>query len=355
MDIFAEMERRGHEQVIFNYDRASGLKAIIAIHDTTLGPALGGCRMLPYASEEAALTDVLRLSEGMTYKAAAAGLDFGGGKTVVIGDPAQDKSEGLFRALGRFIQTLNGRYRTGEDVGTTAEDFVHSLKETRYLVGLPKAFGGSGDTGDNTALGVMQAIHAALMHRYGNASLKGRRVAVQGLGKVGYHVARRAVEEGATVIAADINPHAVGRVASELGIEPTDPWAVVETPCDVLAPCALGNVVNRNTVDRLQCEIIAGSANNQLEDDALADRLRERGILYAPDFIANAGGLIQVADEVYGYNPDRVHHQIEMIYDLLLAIFREADDRDVSTTTVALEHVKKRLEMVHAIHRIRAE
>ncbi len=354
MDIFDEMERRGHEQVIFNYDRASGLKAIIAIHDTTLGPALGGCRMLPYATEEAALTDALRLSEGMTFKAAAAGLDFGGGKAVILGDPAADKSEAIFRALGRFIDTLNGRYRTGEDVGTSEDDFVQSLRETNYLVGLPKAYGGSGDTGDNTALGVMQAMHAGLMHRFGSPSLKGRRVAVQGLGKVGYHVARHAVEEGAEVIGADINPHVVGRVSSELGIEPTDPWAVVETSCDVFAPCALGSVINRETVDHLECQVIAGSANNQLEDDKLADRLRERGILYAPDFIANAGGLIQVADEIQGYNPERVRHQIDSIYDLLLAVFKEADETGRSTMAVALDHVRKRLTYVHAIRRIRS-
>lgn len=352
MGIFDEMERRGHEQVIFNYDRASGLKAIIAIHDTTLGPALGGCRMLPYASEEVALLDVLRLSEGMTYKAAAAGLDVGGGKTVIIGDPAQDKSEALFRALGRFLETLHGRYRTGEDVGTSEDDFVQSLRETRYLVGLPTAYGGSGDTGDNTALGVMQAIRAALMHRFGSPSLKGRRVAIQGLGKVGYHVARRAVEEGAEVVAADINPHVVGRVSSQLGIEPTDPWAVLETTCDVFAPCALGNVINQETVERLACEIVAGSANNQLEDDSLADVLRGRNILYAPDFIANAGGLIQVADEIHGYHPERVKHKIEGIYDVLLAIFHEADETQRSTTAVALEHVRNRLNAVHSIHRI---
>lgn len=354
MDIFEEMARRGHEQVIFNYDRASGLKAIIAIHDTTLGPALGGCRMLPYVSEEAALTDVLRLSEGMTYKAAAAGLDYGGGKTVLVGDPAKDKSEALFRALGRFIDTLHGRYRTGEDVGTSEDDFVHSLRETRYLVGLPQAYGGSGDTGDNTALGVMQAIRAGLMHRFGTTSLKGRRVVVQGLGKVGYHVARHAVEEGAEVVAADINPHVVGRVASELGLEPTDPWAVVETTCDVFAPCALGNVINAETVDKLACQIVAGSANNQLEDDRVADKLVEKNILYAPDFIANAGGLIQVADEIQGYNPERVKHQIEAIYDLLLEIFDEAERTHQSTTTVAMEHVRQRLMLVHDIHRIRS-
>lgn len=354
MEIFEEMQRHGHEQVIFNYDRASGLKAIIAIHDTTLGPALGGCRMLPYASEEAALTDALRLSEGMTYKSAAAGLDFGGGKAVIIGDPAQDKSEALFRAFGRFVDGLHGRYRAGEDVGTTEDDFVQSLRETQYLVGLPKAYGGSGDTGDNTALGVIQAIHAALTHRFGSASLKGRRVAVQGLGKVGYHVARHAIEEGAAVVAADINPHVVGRVVSDLGVEPTDPWAVLETPCDVFAPCALGNVISRDTVDHLACQIVAGSANNQLESDELGDRLKDRNILYAPDFITNAGGLIQVADEIQGYNPDRVKHQIESIYDILLAVFQESDATNRSTVAVALDHVERRLGYVHQIRRIRS-
>lgn len=308
--------------------------------------------MLSYASEDAAITDVLRLSEGMTYKAAAAGLDFGGGKTVIIGDPQSDKSESLFRALGRFIDTLNGRYRTGEDVGTAEADFVYSLRETPYLVGLPEAFGGSGDTGDNTALGVIHAMRAALMHRYGEASLKGRKVAVQGLGKVGYHVARRALEQGAEVVGADINPHVVGRVVSELGIEPSDPWTVIETPCDIYAPCALGNVITQQTVEQVQADIIAGSANNQLEDNALALRLRERNILYAPDFIVNAGGLIQVADEIQGYNAERVKHQVEAIYDVLLKIFQEADDTNKSTTEVALEHVRQRMRTLHAIRRI---
>ncbi|MDA8192442.1 MAG: Glu/Leu/Phe/Val dehydrogenase [Thermaerobacter sp.] len=353
MDIFKEMERRGHEQVIFNYDKATGLKAIIAIHDTTLGPALGGTRMLPYAAEDAALEDVLRLSEGMTYKAAAAGLDFGGGKTVILGDPAQDKSEGLFRALGRFVETLNGRYSTGEDVGTSEEDFLIALRETRHLVGLPPAYGGSGDTGDMTALGVINAMKAALMHKNGSSSLTGRRVAIQGLGKVGFHVAKRAVEEGAHVVAADINPHTVGRVASELGIEPTDPWAVLETRCDIFSPCALGNVINEDTAERLNCQIVAGSANNQLKDNSFGEALSQRGILYAPDFICNAGGLIQVADEVRGYHPDRVRHQVEAIYDLLLAIFREADAKGLSTTAVAMGRVEQRLSQVHAIHRIR--
>lgn len=354
MEIFKEMEKRGHEQVIFNFDKASGLKAIIAIHDTTLGPALGGCRMLPYASEDAALDDVLRLSEGMTYKAAVAGLDFGGGKTVIIGDPATEKNEALFRALGRFIETLKGRYSTGEDVGTTGDDFVYSLRETRHLVGLPEAYGGAGDTGDITAEGVMNAIHAALAFRYGSPSLEGRRIAIQGLGKVGYHLAKRAVAEGAVVTAADINPQRVGKVVSELGIEPADPWGILETPCDVLAPCALGNVINEETIDRLQCRIIAGSANNQLKDRSFGDQLKARGITYAPDFIANAGGLIQVADELKGYRMERVRHQVDNIYDLMLAILEEADRDGLSTVTVAMKTVEERLSLYHAIRRIYA-
>ncbi len=339
---------------MFNYDKTTGLKAIIAIHDTTLGPALGGCRMLPYPTEEAALEDALRLSEGMTYKAAIAGLDFGGGKTVIIGDPATDKSEALFRALGRFLHTFHGRYRAGEDMGTTAEDFVHALKETPYVVGLPTAYGGSGDTGDYTALGVIQAMRAALQHVYGSPSLKGRRIAVQGLGKVGYHVARRALEDGAVVIGADINPHVVGRISSELGIEPTDPWAVLETPCDILSPCALGSVIRADTVGLFQCRIIAGSANNQLEDYELAKTLRDRGILYVPDFIANAGGLIQVADEIQGYQPERVRHQSDAIYDRLLNIFQDADQSGRSTVEVALDHVRERLAQIQGLHRIYA-
>lgn len=352
MDIFKEMEKRGHEQIIFNYDKVSGLKVIVAIHDTTLGPALGGCRMLPYPTEDAALEDAFRLSEGMTYKAAASGLDYGGGKAVILGDPTQDKSEALFRAFGRFIETLAGRYTTGEDVGTSGEDLVHALKETRYLVGLPRAYGGSGDTGDITALGVVNAMKASMMHLYGSESLRGRKIVVQGLGKVGFHVARRALEDGAEVIAADTNPHVVGRIASQLGVEPTDPWAVLETPCDIFSPCALGNIVNEDTIDRLQCRAIAGSANNQLQDISFGKRLRERDILYAPDFVANAGGLIQVADEMSGYRDERVRHQVDNIYPLLLSIFEESERRGLPTTEVAMELVGNRMTWVHEVRRI---
>ncbi|WP_053960914.1 Glu/Leu/Phe/Val family dehydrogenase [Sulfobacillus thermosulfidooxidans] len=355
MEIFKEMAKHGHEQLIFNFDQATGLKAIIAIHNTTLGPALGGCRMLPYASEEQAIEDALRLSEGMTYKAAAAGLDFGGGKAVIIGDPANDKSEALFRAFGRFLNTLGGRYLVGEDVGTNEQDLLHCAKETSYIVGLPEAYGGSGDTGDMTAVGVIAAIQAALTYRFGTPSLKGRRIAIQGLGKVGYQLARHAHDEGADVVAADINPHVVGKAASELHIEPADPWTILETHCDILAPCALGNVVNHETINKLDCQIIAGSANNQLEDVSMGEVLRQRGILYAPDFIANAGGLIQVANELTGYREDRVRHQVENIYELLLSVFQRADEDQRSTVSVAMEMVEERINMLHSIHRIYAE
>lgn len=346
------MAERGHEQVIFNYDKATGLKAIIAIHDTTLGPAIGGCRMWAYESEEAALEDALRLSESMTYKAAAAGLDFGGGKVVMVGDPEGGKTEGLFRALGRFLETLHGRMTISEDVGTNAEDFVYAAKETRYVVGLPEAYGGSGDTRDLTALGVVTAMRAALAHRFGSPDLKGRRVAVQGLGKVGLRVVRQAVAEGATVVAADVNPHAVGRAVADWGIEPTDPWSILEAECDIFAPCALGNVVTEDTLPRLHCAIIAGSANNQLSHADLAQRLRDQGILYAPDFIVNAGGLIQVADEARGFRSDRVQHQVEAIYDTLLQIFRAADAENLSTLAVAMRIVDERLALLNRIRRI---
>ena len=358
MEIFEAMRRHGHEQLIFNFDRATGLRAIIAIHDTTLGPALGGTRLRHYQNEDEAVEDALRLSEGMTYKAAAAGLDYGGGKAVIMGNGEEGQagneggSEARFRAFGRFVDTLQGRFITGEDVGTDGDDFVHAAKETRHLVGLPEGYGGSGDTGDLTAFGVIQAMRAALRHKSGSPDLRGRRIAVQGLGKVGRRVVARAVGAGAEVVVADIDPQAVGVVTSQYGVEPVDPWSVLETPCDIFAPCALGNVITRETVERLSCTVVAGSANNVLQDEALGERLRARGILYAPDFITNAGGLIQVADELSGFRPDRAQHRVEAIYEFLLTLFQESEARGVATNRLALTLVEERLSLYHAIHRI---
>jgi len=355
MDIFDAMQKHGHEQLIFNFDEATGLKAIIAIHNTTLGPALGGCRMWPYETEDAAIVDALRLSEGMTYKSAAAGLDYGGGKAVIIGNPATDKNEAMFRALGRFLETLGGRFITGEDVGTDGDDFVYAARETSNLVGLPPGYGGSGDSGDMTALGVVEAMRAGLQHAFGDPSPHGRRVVVQGLGKVGRHVVRRLVEAGAEVLVADIDPRAVGTVTAEYGVEPLDPWSVVDTPCDVFSPCALGNVVTPESVDRFQCRLITGSANNQLSDEAMGERLFRRGILYAPDFIANAGGLLQMADERQGYRAERAQHRVEGIFDFLLTLYRESAERGVATNRLALTLVEERLSLYHRIHRIWAQ
>ena len=355
MDIFEAMRQHGHEQVIFNFDEATGLKAIIAIHNTTLGPALGGCRMRAYDTEDEAVLDALRLSQGMTYKSAAAGLDYGGGKAVIIGNPASDKNEGMFRALGRFLETLGGRFVTGEDVGTDGDDFVYASRETDYLVGLPPGYGGSGDSGDLTALGVVQAIRAGLQHAFGDSNPARRRVVVQGLGKVGRHVVRRLVEAGAEVLVADIDPQTVGTVTAQYGVEPVDPWSVGETPCDVFSPCALGNVVTPETVGRFQCRIIAGSANNQLSEEAMGDLLRARGILYAPDFIANAGGLLQMADERQGYRAERAEHRVEGIFEFLLTLYRESDERQVATNRLALTLVEERLSLYHRIHRIWAD
>jgi glutamate dehydrogenase/leucine dehydrogenase len=352
MEIFDAMRRSGHEQLIFNFDRATGLRAIIAIHDTTLGPALGGTRLRRYGSEAEAVEDALRLSQGMTYKAAAAGLDYGGGKAVIWAEGEGPVDDTLFRAFGRFVDTLQGRFITGQDLGTSEDDFVHAAKETAHLVGLPEGYGGSGDTGDLTALGVIQAMRAGLKHQTGVGDLRGRRIAVQGLGKVGRRVVARAVGAGAEVVVADIDPQAVGVVTSQYGVEPVDPWSILETPCDVLAPCALGGVITRETVERLACRIVAGSANNVLQEEALGERLRARGILYAPDFVTNAGGLIQVADELSGYRPERARHRVEAIYDFLLTLFQESEARQVATNRLALTLVEERLALYHQIRRI---
>lgn len=351
VDVLAAMAEAGHGEVGFHHDPGSGLRAIVAIYDVALQPALAGCRMWPYRSEGEAVGDALRLAQGLTWKAAAAGLDYGGAQVVVVGNPETEKTPWLLRALGQCLHRMQGRVLMGEDVGTTAADLVEVSRETPYVVGLPVAYGGSGDTAEHTARGVIQAMRAALMHRYGNAQLRGRRVAVQGLGKVGYAVARAAKRLGAEVLAADINPQRVGRVGAELGVEPVDPWAILEVEADVLAPCALGGVLTARAVPRLGCRIIAGSANNQLADPEVARLLAERDILYAPDFVANAGGLIQVADEREpgGYSAERVRQRVDGIYDTLVRIFAEATRSGRSTWEVATEAAEQRLTMLRRL------
>lgn len=305
MKIFDYMEKYDYEQLVMCQDKESGLKAIICIHDTTLGPALGGMRMWTYASEEEAIEDALRLGRGMTYKNAAAGLNLGGGKTVIIGDPRKDKNEAMFRALGRFIQGLNGRYITAEDVGTTVEDMDIIHEETRYVTGVSPAFGSSGNPSPVTAYGVYRGMKAAAKEAFGDDSLEGKVVAVQGVGHVAYELCKHLHNEGAKLIVTDINKENADRAVQEFGAEFVHPDKIYDVECDIFAPCALGAIINDETIERLKCKVVAGSANNQLKEERHGKMLEEKGIVYAPDYVINAGGVINVADELLGYNRER--------------------------------------------------
>jgi phenylalanine dehydrogenase len=348
IDLFTQMKE--HEQVIFCNDEQTGLKAIIAIHNTTLGPALGGCRMQPYPTVDAALFDVLRLSKGMTYKCIAADVDFGGGKAVIIGDPNKDKTPELFRALGQFVESLNGRFYTGTDMGTTPEDFVHAMKETNCIVGVPQEYGGSGDSSVPTALGVIYGLQATNKALWGSDDLQGKTYAIQGLGKVGYKVAEQLLEKGANLYVCDINQAAVDSIVSyakEIGgsVKVVQGDEIYRTDADVFVPCAFGNVVNDDTIDAFKVRAIVGSANNQLLDVRHGQMLQERGILYAPDYIVNAGGLIQVSDELYGPNKERVLQKTKAIYSTLLDIYTQAENEQLTTIEAANRFCEKRLEM----------
>jgi len=339
------------ERVVFATDPAAGLRTIIAIHSTKLGPAVGGLRIQPYATEHEALRDVARLAQSMTWKAAAAGLDLGGGKAVVIADPARDKSEALIRAFGRVVESLGGRYITSVDVGSTTEDLDQIRKETRCVVGTSPFHGGSGDPSPITARGVLAGIKSAVHQTFRGTDLGGRRVAIQGAGKVGYALAGLLVAEGAEVVVADTNLDNLGSAVREFGVDTMPPDRILETECDVLAPCALGGVINDDTIPRLKCRIVCGSANNQLEDIEDADALRRAGILYAPDFIVNAGGLISVADELIGWNRDRVLTRVEAIGRTLLDVFHLAQVLNVSTAQAAVEYAKRRIKKLSQLNR----
>ncbi|WP_307891961.1 branched-chain amino acid dehydrogenase [Bacillus swezeyi] len=314
MELFRYMEQYDYEQLVFCQDKQSGLKAIIAIHDTTLGPALGGTRMWTYENEEAAIEDALRLARGMTYKNAAAGLNLGGGKTVIIGDPRKDKNEEMFRAFGRYIQGLNGRYITAEDVGTTVEDMDIIHDETDFVTGISPAFGSSGNPSPVTAYGVYKGMKAAAKEAFGTDSLAGKTVAVQGVGNVAYNLCRHLHEEGAKLIVTDINKEAVERAVAEFGARAVDPDDIYSQDCDIYAPCALGATINDDTIPQLKAKVIAGAANNQLKETNHGDQIHDMGIVYAPDYVINAGGVINVADELYGYNSERALKKVEGIY-----------------------------------------
>ncbi|GAB3791500.1 Glu/Leu/Phe/Val family dehydrogenase [Virgibacillus kimchii] len=344
MEIFTYMEKYDYEQLVFCQDENSGLKAIIALHDTTLGPALGGTRMWTYETEEAAIEDALRLARGMTYKNAAAGLNLGGGKTVIIGDPKKDKNPEMFRAFGRYIQSLNGRYITAEDVGTTEEDMDLIHMETDFVTGISKeSQGSSGNPSPVTGYGIYIGMKAAAKEVYGNDSLEGKTVAVQGVGNVAYALCEHLHEEGAKLIVTDINKEAVNRAVGAFQAEAVDPEDIYGVECDIYAPCALGATINDETIPQIKAKIIAGSANNQLKESKHGDILHEKGILYAPDYVINAGGVINVADELIGYNQARAMKKVETIYNSLSKVFEIARRDHIPTHTAADRMVEERI------------
>lgn len=350
--VFEQMEKYGHEQVIFNYDKATGLKAIVAIHDTTLGPALGGCRMWNYETEQTALNDALRLSRGMTYKCAVAGVAHGGGKTVIIGDPRKDKSDELFQALGTYIETLKGRFYTGTDVGTVGMDFVSAAKQSKYLVGLPEEYGGSGNSAIITAFGVWRGVKATAKEAFGSDSMKNLTIAVQGLGKVGYNLLGRLHEEGAKLIVTDVYEESVRRVKEKYpDVTVVSPDEIYGVECDIFSPNALGAILNDQTIPQLKCKAICGAANNQLAEPRHGDALQEMGILYAPDYIANAGGLIQVADELKGYNKERAFKNASLIYDILLQVYAISKQENLPPYKAADRMIESRIETIGRIKR----
>ncbi|WP_420812924.1 Leu/Phe/Val dehydrogenase [Peribacillus acanthi] len=347
LDMFEKI--KGHEQVVFCNDEETGLKAIIAIHNTSLGPALGGCRMQPYASVEDALEDVLRLSKGMTYKCAAADVDFGGGKAVIIGDPKTDKSPELFRAFGQFVESLNGRFYTGTDMGTSPEDFIHALKETNCIVGVDEEYGGSGDSSIPTAQGVIYGIQATNKVIWGTEDLFGKTYAIQGLGKVGAKVAEQLMTAGADLYVADINTAAIEAIQAkgkELGVavKVVSGDEIYGVEADVFVPCALGGILNDATIEQLKVAAVVGSANNQLLELHHGQMLSDKGILYAPDYIVNAGGLIQVADELYEPNKQRVLKQTKAIYNSLLNIYEKASVNGITTVEAANLFCEQRMK-----------
>jgi leucine dehydrogenase len=344
---FELIEKHGeHEQLVFCHDKDCGLKAIIAIHNTTLGPALGGTRMWPYKSEDEALVDVLRLSKGMTYKASAAGLNLGGGKAVILGDPKYDKSEALFRTFGAYVNSLNGKYITAEDVGTTVHDMAYVFMETPYVTGIPVSFGGSGDPSPFTAHGVLMGIKAATKEKLHTDILKGLRIAVQGLGSVGYHLVEYLVKEGATVIVADIDKEKVKQAIAKFNVTAVEPDQIVTSECDILAPCALGAIINDQTIAGLKCKIVAGGANNQLAEQRHGDALFELGILYAPDYVINAGGLMNVFVELEGYSRERAFEKTMQVYDNLMHVFRISQEEKIATHRAADRLAEKRIKAI---------
>jgi leucine dehydrogenase len=349
MHTLEKMYSMGHEEVVFFQDKTCGLKAIVAIHDTTLGPALGGTRLWPYATEEEALIDVLRLSKGMTYKNAISGLNLGGGKAVIMADP-RTKSEALFRSFGRFIESLNGRYITAEDVNTSVDDIEHIFTETNHVTGVAQQNGGSGNPSPYTALGVFRGIEASVTKAFGSRSLKGKTVAMQGVGAVGFELSKLLTEAGVNLIFTDVNEKNIQRMKDALpNAKYVAPNEIISTACDVFSPCALGASINDETIPLLKAKIVCGAANNQLKEDRHGLILKEKGVLYAPDYLVNAGGVMNVSIEFEGWADSKSRRMIDTIYDKTLEVFRISDDQHIPVNKAADVMAEKRIESMRNI------
>lgn len=347
MNIFENKNFDNHEQIIFCQESKCGLQAIIAIHDTRLGPAIGGCRMYPYANVEDALNDVLRLSRGMTYKSAINNFNFGGGKSVIIGDPAKLKSETLFRTFGRFVDGFNGRYITAEDLGTDVKCMEWVRIETKHVVGIPSYIGGLGDPSPVTAHGVLVGIKACLKKTKGNEDLSKIKIAVQGVGHVGYYLCKELHEQGAELYVTDINKEVLRKVSDEFKATIVGLNEIYGLNVDVFAPCALGEIINDTTIPQLKCSIVAGAANNQLENEEKhGNALKQRGILYAPDYIINAGGLIDAASEFFHVGKPLALAKTEEIYDTLVHVFHYAEENDLAPVLAAKELAEQRISAI---------
>lgn len=346
--VFGAVTQWGHEQVVFCHDEATGLRAIIAIHNTALGPALGGTRMWSYATEQEALTDVLRLSRGMTFKAAISGLNLGGGKAVIIGDANRVKTEAFMRRFGKFVNSLGGKYYTAEDVNMKTSDMEYIAMETKYVTGLPESMGGGGDPSPVTAYGVYLGMKATAKKVFGKDDLTGKRIGVQGVGQVGMHLVEHLIKENARVFITDISQAKVDALANKTGAIPVPQDEIYSLDLDIYAPCALGATVNDETIPLLKCAMIAGAANNQLKDEVKHGyMLADRGIVFAPDFLINAGGLINVYNEYLGnYNRQRAYQQAEKIYDTCLSILAFADQEKISSQEAAIQLSEKRIREI---------
>ena len=351
MDLFSKMEEYDYEQLILCQDKNTGLKAIIAIHDTTLGPALGGTRICEYESDEDAIEDALRLARGMTYKNAAAGLNLGGGKAVIIGDPRKIKSEALFRAFGRFVEGLNGRYITGEDMNATQQDASYINCETDYIVGLET---GSGNPSPVTAYGVFKGIQAAINEVYGSDDLTGKTIAIQGLGAVGRRLAERLHEAGAKLYVTTRDKAKIDKAVAELNATAVGLDEIYGVECDVFSPCARGAIINDKTIEQFKCKIIAGAANNQLTESRHGDMLHEKGILYVPDYIINSGGVINIIDDISGreYNRENAMKNTARIYDACKKVFEIAKRDNIPTHKAADIMAEERIAAVRKIKKI---